>query len=281
MNDSQAVGTLYLIGTPIGNLGDMTPRGLELLKTADVVAAEDTRHTLELLNHFDIKNKLVRYDEHTKDAQGEVLLKEMRSGKNVALVSDAGLPGIADPGADLAERCIAENIQVVPVPGANAALTALIASGMSTQPFFFGGFLPKSAKNRKEQLELWKNVPATMVFYEAPHRIKEVLGDVLKVWGNRKICLARELTKLHEEFWRGDLAGALEHLQSQDNIRGEFVIILAPPVIEVVEYDLETLVGKVQELIAQGVEKKEALSYIAKEFKVPKRELYNRLLNQE
>lgn len=274
-------GTLYLIGTPIGNLGDMTPRGLELLKTADVVAAEDTRHTLELLNHFDIKNKLVRYDEHTKDAQGEVLLKEMRSGKNVALVSDAGLPGIADPGADLAERCIAENIQVVPVPGANAALTALIASGMPTQPFFFGGFLPKSAKNRKEQLELWKNVPATMVFYEAPHRIKEVLGDVLKVWGNRKICLARELTKLHEEFWRGDLAGALEHLQSQDNIRGEFVIILAPPVIEVVEYDLETLVGKVQELIAQGVEKKEALSYIAKEFKVPKRELYNRLLNQE
>lgn len=274
-------GTLYLIGTPIGNLGDMTPRGLELLKTADVVAAEDTRHTLELLNHFDIKNKLVRYDEHTKDAQGEVLLKEMRSGKNVALVSDAGLPGIADPGADLAERCIAENIQVVPVPGANAALTALIASGLPTQPFFFGGFLPKSAKNRKEQLELWKNVPATMVFYEAPHRIKEVLGDVLKVWGNRKICLARELTKLHEEFWRGDLAGALEHLQSQDNIRGEFVIILAPPVVEVVEYDLETLVGKVQELIAQGVEKKEALSYIAKEFKVPKRELYNRLLNQE
>ena len=274
-------GTLYLIGTPIGNLGDMTPRGLELLKTADVVAAEDTRHTLELLNHFDIKNKLVRYDEHTKEAQGEVLLKEMRSGKNVALVSDAGLPGIADPGADLAERCIAENIQVVPVPGAHAALTALIASGMPTQPFFFGGFLPKSAKNRKEQLELWKNVPATMVFYEAPHRIKEVLGDVLKVWGNRKICLARELTKLHEEFWRGDLAGALEHLQSQDNIRGEFVIILAPPVIEVVEYDLETLVGKVQELIAQGVEKKEALSYIAKEFKVPKRELYNRLLNQE
>lgn len=274
-------GTLYLIGTPIGNLGDMTPRGLELLKTADVVAAEDTRHTLELLNHFDIKNKLVRYDEHTKDAQGEVLLKEMRSGKNVALVSDAGLPGIADPGADLAERCIAENIQVVPVPGANAALTALIASGMPTQPFFFGGFLPKSAKNRKEQLELWKNVPATMVFYEAPHRIREVLGDVLKVWGNRKICLARELTKLHEEFWRGDLAGALEHLQSQDNIRGEFVIILAPPVIEVVEYDLETLVGKVQELMAQGVEKKEALSYIAKEFKVPKRELYNRLLNQE
>lgn len=274
-------GTLYLIGTPIGNLGDMTPRGLELLKTADVVAAEDTRHTLELLNHFDIKNKLVRYDEHTKEAQGEVLLKEMRSGKNVALVSDAGLPGIADPGADLAERCIAENIQVVPVPGANAALTALIASGMPTQPFFFGGFLPKSAKNRKEQLELWKNVPATMVFYEAPHRIREVLGDVLKVWGNRKICLARELTKLHEEFWRGDLAGALEHLQSQDNIRGEFVIILAPPVIEVVEYDLETLVGKVQELMAQGVDKKEALSYIAKEFKVPKRELYNRLLNQE
>lgn len=276
-----AQGTLYLIGTPIGNLGDMTPRGVELLRSADLVAAEDTRHTLELLNHFEIKNKLVRYDEHTKDTQGEALLQELRAGKQVALVSDAGLPGIADPGADLAERCIAENIPVVPVPGANAALTALIASGLPTQPFFFGGFLPKSAKNRKEQLELWRNVPATMVFYEAPHRIKEVLSDVLKVWGNRRICLARELTKLHEEFWRGDLAGAVEYLQSQDNIRGEFVIILAPPVIETVEYDLETLVTKVQELMAQGVAKKEALAQIAKEFKVPKRELYNRLLNQE
>ena len=281
MSIGKAVGTLYLIGTPIGNLGDMTPRGLELLRSADLVAAEDTRHTLELLNHFEIKNKLVRYDEHTKDTQGEALLQELRAGKQVALVSDAGLPGIADPGADLAERCIAENIPVVPVPGANAALTALIASGLPTQPFFFGGFLPKSVKNRKEQLELWRNVPATMVFYEAPHRIKEVLSDVLKVWGNRRICLARELTKLHEEFWRGDLAGAVEYLQSQDNIRGEFVIILAPPVVETVEYDLETLVSKVQELMAQGVAKKEALAQIAKEFKVPKRELYNRLLNQE
>lgn len=270
-----------MVGTPIGNLGDMSPRGLQVLKDADLVAAEDTRHTLELLNHFDLKKKLVRYDEHTKDAQGNLLMAELQAGKQVALVSDAGLPGIADPGADLAERCIAQDIQVIPVPGANAALTALIASGLPTQPFFFGGFLPKSAKNRKEQLEQWQNIPATMVFYEAPHRIKEVLGDVLKVWGDREVCLARELTKIHEEFWRGKVSGALEHLQAEENIRGEFVIILAPPEQKEEHFTLDELLQKVVELIAAGMPKKEALAEIAQKYRVPKRELYNELIKRE
>ena len=205
-------GVLYLVGTPIGNLGDMSPRGLEVLRDADLVAAEDTRHTLELLNHFELKKRLVRYDEHTKEQQGSFLLQELLGGRSVALVSDAGLPGIADPGADLAERCIAVGVQVIPVPGPNAALTALIASGLPTQPFFFGGFLPKSGRNRREQLQAWRCLPATVVLYEAPHRIREVLQDVYEQWGERPVCLARELTKLHEDFWRGNLSGALAHL---------------------------------------------------------------------
>lgn len=270
-----------MVGTPIGNLGDMSPRGLQVLKDADLVAAEDTRHTLELLNHFDLKKKLVRYDEHTKDAQGDLLMAELQAGKQVALVSDAGLPGIADPGADLAERCIAQDIQVIPIPGANAALTALIASGLPTQPFFFGGFLPKSAKNRKEQLQAWSSVPATLILYEAPHRIKEVLKDVLQVLGDRKICLARELTKIHEEFWRGMTSGALEHLQAEENIRGEFVIILAPPEQKEEHYTLDELLQKVQDLIQDGVPKKEALAEVAQKYKVPKRDLYNELIKRE
>lgn len=164
-------GTLYLCATPIGNLEDMTPRALRMLQEADLIAAEDTRHTLQLLNHFNIKGRLVRYDEHSKDKQGEYLLGQLLDGKNVALVSDAGFPGIADPGEALAHDAIAHGIRVVPVPGANAALCALIASGLPTYPFFFGGFLPKSKRNRREQLEQWQHIPATIILYEAPHRI--------------------------------------------------------------------------------------------------------------
>ena len=169
-------GTLYLCATPIGNLEDMTPRALRMLQEADLIAAEDTRHTLQLLNHFGIKGHLIRYDEHSKEKQGAYLLDELLAGKNVALVSDAGFPGIADPGEALAKDAIAAGVRVVPVPGANAALCALIASGLPAYPFFFGGFLPKSKKNRREQLEQWKYVPATMILYEAPHRIEKYVG---------------------------------------------------------------------------------------------------------
>ena len=172
-------GTLYLCATPIGNLEDMTPRALRMLQEADLIAAEDTRHTLQLLNHFDIKGRLVRYDEHSKEKQGAYLLEQLLEGKSIALVSDAGFPGIADPGEALAHDAIAQGVRVVPVPGANAALCALIASALPTYPFFFGGFLPKSKRNRREQLELWQHIPATMILYEAPHRIVEVLKDIL------------------------------------------------------------------------------------------------------
>ena len=219
-------GILYLCATPIGNLEDMTPRAQRMLAEADIIAAEDTRHTLQLLNRFNIKGRLVRYDEHSKERQGAYLLDELLSGKNIALVSDAGFPGIADPGEQLARLAIDAGVQVVPVPGANAALCALIASGLPASPFFFGGFLPKSKKNRRQQLEEWQYLPATVILYEAPHRIEQVLQEVLEVWGDRQLAAARELTKLHEEIWKTTLGEAVAFYRENDP-RGEYVLVLA------------------------------------------------------
>lgn len=274
-------GTLYLCATPIGNLEDMTPRALRMLQEADLIAAEDTRHTLQLLNHFGIKGHLIRYDEHSKEKQGAYLLEELLAGKNIALVSDAGFPGIADPGEALAKDAIANGIRVVPVPGANAALCALIASGLPAYPFFFGGFLPKSKKNRREQLELWKYIPATMILYEAPHRIEEVLEDILASWGDRPICAARELTKLHEEFYRGTVSSCLAWLQEQ-GARGEFCLIIGQGT-EAAPNEEEQLdpLDEVKKLIAEGMDKKAALQQVAKKHKIQKRALYNRLLIED
>ncbi len=281
MSCLSSFGTLYLVGTPIGNLGDMSPRALEVLRSADLVAAEDTRHTLELLNHFEIKKRLVRYDEHTKKVQGDFLLGELQSGRKVALVSDAGLPGIADPGADLAEKCISLEINVVPVPGPNAALTALIASGLPAQPFYFVGFLPKTKKNRREEIERLAVVPATLIFYEAPHRVKEVVGDLAKYFGERRCCLARELTKIHEEFWRGTVTEALAHLEGQEQIRGEFVLLVAPPEsVDNSDKNMDYLVDNAKNLLDNGYSVKEAAAEIAAKYKVSKREIYNELVKK-
>lgn len=273
-------GTLYLCATPIGNLEDMTPRALRMLQEADLIAAEDTRHTLQLLNHFDIKGRLVRYDEHSKEKQGAYLLEQLLEGKSIALVSDAGFPGIADPGEALAHDAIAQGVRVVPVPGANAALCALIASGLPTYPFFFGGFLPKSKRNRREQLELWQHIPATMILYEAPHRIVEVLKDILDCWGDRPLAAARELTKLHEEFYRGTVSGCLSWLE-ENSPRGEFCLVLGAGDGKAAteEEQLEPL-DEVRRLMAEGVDKKSALAQVAKKRKVPKRELYNQLISE-
>lgn len=273
-------GTLYLCATPIGNLEDMTPRALRMLQEADLIAAEDTRHTLQLLNHFDIKGRLVRYDEHSKEKQGAYLLEQLLEGKSIALVSDAGFPGIADPGEALAHDAIAQGVRVVPVPGANAALCALIASGLPTYPFFFGGFLPKSKRNRREQLELWQHIPATMILYEAPHRIVEVLKDILDCWGDRPLAAARELTKLHEEFYRGTVSGCLSWLE-ENSPRGEFCLVLGAGDGKAAteEEQLEPL-DEVRRLMAEGVDKKSALAQVAKKRKIPKRELYNQLISE-
>ena len=273
-------GTLYLCATPIGNLEDMTPRALRMLQEADLIAAEDTRHTLQLLNHFDIKGRLVRYDEHSKEKQGAYLLEQLLEGKSIALVSDAGFPGIADPGEALAHDAIAQGVRVVPVPGANAALCALIASGLPTYPFFFGGFLPKSKRNRREQLELWQHIPATMILYEAPHRIVEVLKDILDCWGDRPLAAARELTKLHEEFYRGTVSGCLSWLE-ENSPRGEFCLVLgAGDGKAATEEEQLGPLDEVRRLMAEGVDKKSALAQVAKKRKIPKRELYNQLISE-
>lgn len=319
-------GTLFLVATPIGNLGDMTPRALQVLTDADLIAAEDTRRTLQLLNHFSVKGKLIHYDENNKEKQGPVLLQELLQGKNVALVTDAGFPGISDPGEAMAKLAIENGITVVPVPGANACLTALVASGLPSTPFFFGAFLPKSKKNRKEQLEKWKWIPATIVLYEAPHRIVTVLEEILAAWGDRQMAFGRELTKLHEEFWRGTVSQAISYLK-ENPPRGEFVLVIAQAEETTLRYeghtgdlliadgtnityqpngfnnlykpdvpknsyqpnvfgDMASNIVKdplelVKEKIAAGVPKKEALSEIAKQFKIPKRDLYNRLIQEQ
>ncbi|MBR1494011.1 MAG: 16S rRNA (cytidine(1402)-2'-O)-methyltransferase [Acidaminococcaceae bacterium] len=274
-------GTLYLVATPIGNLGDMTPRAVQVLTDADLIAAEDTRRTLQLLNHFSIKGKLIHYDENNKEKQGPVLLQELLQGKNIALVTDAGFPGISDPGEAMAKLAIENGISVVPVPGANACLTALVASGLPSTPFFFGAFLPKSKKNRREQLIAWKNIPATIVLYEAPHRIMDVLEEILVAWGDRQMAFGRELTKLHEEFWRGTVSQAILYLK-ENPPRGEFVLVIAQgeePQAD--KEDEKDPLEAVKEKIAAGVPKKEALSQIAKQFKIPKRDLYNRLIQEQ
>ena len=274
-------GTLFLVATPIGNLADMTPRAVQTLAEADLIAAEDTRRTLQLLNHFSIKGKLLHYDENNKEKQGTVLLQELLQGKNVALVTDAGFPGISDPGEAMAQLAIQNGITVVPVPGANACLTALVASGLPSTPFFFGAFLPKSKKNRKEQLEKWKQIPATIVLYEAPHRILEVLEEILAVWSDRQMAFGRELTKLHEEFRRGRVSEVISYLK-ENPPRGEFVLVIAraeekPPDVSEEIDPLDAVKVK----IAEGVPKKEALSEIAKQYKIPKRDLYNRLIQEQ
>lgn len=281
MTDAENMkGTLYLCATPIGNLEDISARAERVLREADLVAAEDTRRTLQLLNHCapGFKGRLARYDEHSKEKQGAFLLEQLLQGKNVALVSDAGMPAISDPGEALVRAAAAAGIRIVPVPGANAALCALVASGLPVQPFFFGGFLPKRKKNRLEQLEAWKFIPATILLYEAPHRVEEVLRDILACWGERQMAAARELTKLHEEFYRGTLGGCLEWL-AKNGARGEFSLVIAPGAAPAPAEETDPM-EEVRRLLAEGIDKKTALAQVAKKRAIPKRELYKKLLSE-
>lgn len=274
-------GCLYLVGTPIGNLEDMSVRALRILKEADIIAAEDTRNTKKLCNYFDIETPLISYHEHNLAVGGEKLLTLLQEGKTIALVSDAGLPCISDPGADIVEKAIAQNFSVVPIPGPNAAISALIASGLTPQPFFFYGFLNRGKKERRQQLEQLKKRQETMLFYEAPHRLKETLKDMELILGNRRIVLARELTKKFEEFLRGTLNEAVEWSQNEE-IRGEFCIVLEGN-SNIEEEDSEeaywvkmSFVEHVDYIIAQdGVTSKEAIKEVAKLRKVSKRDVYN------
>ncbi|MFF2179320.1 16S rRNA (cytidine(1402)-2'-O)-methyltransferase [Lysinibacillus sp. NPDC058147] len=274
-------GCLYLVATPIGNLEDMSVRALRILKEADIIAAEDTRNTKKLCNYFDIETPLISYHEHNLEVGGEKLLAFLREGKTVALVSDAGLPCISDPGADIVEKAIDQDFPVVPVPGPNAAISALIASGLTPQPFFFYGFLNRGKKERRQQLEKLKKRQETILFYEAPHRIKDTLKDMEAILGNRRIVLARELTKKFEEFLRGTLAEAVEWSQTEE-IRGEFCIVLEgnenaeEENIEEAYWMTMSVVEHVDYIIDHtGVTSKEAIKEVAKLRQVAKRDVYN------
>lgn len=219
-------GKLYLVGTPIGNLEDMTFRAIRILNEVDTIAAEDTRNTIKLCNHFEIKTPLMSYHEHNLALGGEKILAMLGAGKSIALVSDAGMPCISDPGADISTKAIKEGYDVVPVPGANAAISALVASGLTTQPFLFYGFLSRNKKERENEIEKLRTRNETILFYEAPHRLKETILALRKqIDGTRKIVLAREITKRFEEFLRGTLEEAEDWVKS-NHMRGEFCIVL-------------------------------------------------------
>lgn len=266
-------GKLYICPTPIGNLEDMTFRGVKTLNDVDIIAAEDTRHTIKLLNHFEIKNKLISYHEHNKVKVGPELIDKMLQGLNVALVSDAGMPGISDPGEDLVKLCIEHHIDVTALPGASAVVTALAASGLSTRYFHFEGFLDKNKKMKLERIDYLKNLKETLVFYESPHRLLDTLKLFLKHFSNRQLTVARELSKRYEEYVRGTISECIEHFENTQ-VKGEFVLLLEGNLIqEVLTFDL-TIEEHILQFMKDGLTKKEAISEVAKERKLPKKEVY-------
>lgn len=273
-------GTLYLCATPIGNLEDMTYRAVRILGEVDVVAAEDTRHTRKLLTHFDIHTPLVSYHEHNKFSRGLELVKRLLAGENIACVSDAGLPGISDPGSHLTMLSIEAGITVVPIPGANAGLSALIASGLDTTEFHFIGFLAKQKKNRLETLARIKPIQSTLIFYESPHRLKDTLAELVSVLGDRRMVAARELTKKFEEFRRGTIEELLAHYR-EEAPRGEFTLIVeGAREVEVLREDVAecTVEEELIMLIQGGMNKKDAIRQVAKRRNMPKRDVYQTAL---
>lgn len=277
-NEGQG-GILYLVPTPIGNLEDMSFRAVRILKEADMIAAEDTRNTMKLCHYYEIETKIVSYHEHNKRVSGEKLLSRLKEGANIALVSDAGMPTISDPGYELVQGAVAERLKVVPLPGANAALTALIASGITTQPFYFYGFLNRQKKEKRKELETLAKQTASLLFYESPHRLKDTLQLMFETLGNRQVVLCRELTKKFEEFIRGSLEEVLEWARN-DEIRGEFCIVVegsneedalpennwweAMPISEHVDHYITE----------KGLPSKEAIKHVAKDRDISKRDVY-------
>jgi len=270
-------GILYICPTPIGNLDDITIRTLQVLKQVDLIAAEDTRHTLKLLNHYDIKKPLTSYHEHNTREKGDVLIKELKDGKNIALVSDAGMPGISDPGHDIIKLCIKENIQVIGLPGPSASLLALVISGLNTEKFVFEGFLPSKKGDRKKALEKLKEEKRTIIFYESPHRIKDSVFDIFSVFGNRKASLSRELTKHYEETLRGDLEYLNLVLEERD-LKGEMILVIEGSEEIIVEYDIEK---ELNYFINLGLSSKDAIKAVVDKTGLNKNEVYKESLKQK
>jgi len=272
---------LYLVATPIGNLEDITLRGLRILKEVDVIACEDTRQTQKLLNHYGITTRTTSYHEHNELTRAAELVKELQEGASVALVTDAGMPGISDPGFRLISLAVRHRVPVVPVPGASAFLAALVASGLPTDSFRFSGFLPAKGGERRAALEAIKSSPRTQVFYEAPHRIVETVSDVVEVLGkDRHVVIAREVTKLHEEFLRGRASEVLETLKARDGVKGEITLLIgkAEKAEHVVVSPKVSISRRIEQIMAEEkIDEKGALKKVAKERGISKSEAYREL----
>lgn len=269
-------GTLYLVASPIGNLQDITFRAIETLRSVDLIACEDTRHTRKLLNAFEITNKLVSYHEHNEQERSDELGKLLAEGRSVALVSDAGTPGINDPGFRLVNKALEIGAKVVPIPGAVAFVNAVVASGLPTDSILFGGFLPSKSSERKQRLSEVAGVYATIVFYESPHRLVKSLADCSEVLGDRRAVVARELTKMHEEFVTGSLTEIASHFAANEP-RGEIVIMIdreraGPALVSEVSF-----IKRFEELVSQGIDRRDAMKKAAKEFGLNRSEAYRLL----
>lgn len=280
-------GALYIVPTPIGNLGDITLRCIEVLKSVDRIACEDTRHTLRLLNHLNIQKKLVSYFEHNKREKGQWLVQQMEQGESVALVTDAGTPGISDPGEDLVELCIEKDIEIISLPGACAFVTALVASGLPTGRFVFEGFLSVHKKSRFERLESLKDETATLIFYEAPHKLEKTLKDLYQSFGDRRVVLARELTKRFEEFSRTTLKQAVLCMDSGESKKpkGEYVVLVegmdTKSIHEIPTLSDERLFEEIKRRIDQGEKLKNAVKEIAQANHLNSREVYQKWVQRD
>lgn len=275
-------GTLYLCATPIGNLEDITHRALRVLQECDLIAAEDTRHTRKLLTHFEIHTPLTSYHAHNEGKKGEQLVEKLLMGQSIAVVSDAGMPGISDPGAELVQLALKNGIDVVPIPGASAGITALVASGLPSARFVFEGFLPNNKKGRRRHLDKLVMETRTLLFYEGPHRLLDTLIDMHNAFGNRTVAAARELTKKHEQIVRGTLAELIAYFKETPP-RGEFTLVVAGGTGELQQnlWDDLSLTDHVEQLMAEGKDKKEAIKQVAKLRGVSKREVYNTVHGQQ
>ena len=270
-------GKLYVVGTPIGNLGDFSPRAVETLESVDFIAAEDTRVTLKLLNHFGIKKEMVSYFEHNKNERGDVIISRLAKGETCAICTDAGMPVISDPGEDLVKLCHENNIDVESVPGPTAFATALAISGMNTRKFTFEGFLSANKKERREELEELANEKRTMVFYEAPHKLTQTLKDMYEVFGERDIALVKEITKGHENVARTDLKTA-STMFDEEKPKGEFVVIVDGKKIEEKEISFDKAVDEAKRLMADGMSTNAAAKEVAKITSFKKNDIYKALL---
>jgi len=286
LSENKDSGILYICGTPIGNLEDITLRSLKILKEVNLIAAEDTRHTLKLLNHYQINTKVTSYYEYNKFKKAPYLVEILKNGQDIALVSDAGMPGISDPGYVLIDLALKNNIKIIPVPGVSALITALVVSGLPTDKFVFEGFLPRKIKERKRYFKSIENEERTIIFYETPHRLKKALKDMLEILGDRKVVIARELTKLYEEIIRGKLSQVLTEISTKE-VKGEITLIVQGGIKKKENSSTDFLIKEciieeyLKKLKNQGYSNKEIIKITQEKLNIPKNLIYKKLLEMK